>query len=265
MIDQMKSTDKVVDLSSPVVDMKSGEKKTIYIAFKNTDSTTKNFTINTVTATSLQGSSGMCGLDSTSNNYIEYKNTKTLVNPRTTLVLPINIKSNNNAQGSCFYELDVVEGNNLYGSCEGTSVYNKLWTGTCSSEIDSSHPCTHSYDNDITSYWYFSNNNNILFDLGQKKCFNKTNVSFDTQTINTGVLNIDAGDNTSSLSYVTDSTFQMATSYGIEQQLSTEYVAKYVKFRFSYAYWAKIYDVNIYSRDFVPPPSTKVELIVNFK
>ncbi len=106
MIDQMKEGNKEIDLSSLVYDIKQGEKKQIYIGFKNVANEAKNFTITGVNMNSLSGSSGNCGLESGDDVMIEYKQTATKVLGGDTVVLPINIKTSSNAEkDSCFYEI----------------------------------------------------------------------------------------------------------------------------------------------------------------
>ena len=55
LIEQMKETDKIVDLSGAVYEIEPGKKQIVYIAFKNDQSSQKNFTISGVRASSLSG------------------------------------------------------------------------------------------------------------------------------------------------------------------------------------------------------------------
>ncbi len=107
MIDQMKKGNKEIDLSNMIYDIEAGEKKQIYIGFKNKGNEQQNFTIRGVNVNSLSGDASNCDLDENENNVIiEYKQTPTLVHVGETVVLPINIKTNSNAEkDSCFYEL----------------------------------------------------------------------------------------------------------------------------------------------------------------
>jgi hypothetical protein len=110
MIDQMKQTEKVVELSGAVYELKPGEKKMAYIGFKNDGNAVKDFMITGISSNSLTGLSDNCGLGSVGVNHtiLEYKQTPTTVQPGATLVLPINIKTDANAQkDSCFYEITV--------------------------------------------------------------------------------------------------------------------------------------------------------------
>ena len=117
MIDQMKESDKVVDLSGAVYTIKSGEKRIAYIGFKNEGNQEKKFIIRGIKVTSLSGISENCGLYDNNNVILEYKHKTTTVQPGATTVLPINIKARSNAaKDSCFYELLIEEADsNLVG------------------------------------------------------------------------------------------------------------------------------------------------------
>ena len=118
MIDQMKASTKVVDLSRPKVELKTGDNTQVYIGFLNEGSGTESFSIDAATseATSLTGSGNCLTLDvdpTTSNDevYLEYKKTDTEVLTGDVVVLPINIKAESGASpDTCFYELKITHG-----------------------------------------------------------------------------------------------------------------------------------------------------------
>ncbi len=139
MIDQMKESDKVFDLSRPKVDLKAGEDTQIFIGFKNKATTSKKFQLRVIEASrlgeiganngtnifdinvntddvTLDGSTtGVCGVrdhdgsiipDTVTEVYLEFKNTATTVAKGTVVVVPINIKTTSNSNvGSCVFEL----------------------------------------------------------------------------------------------------------------------------------------------------------------
>ena len=135
MIDQMKQTTKIVDISSPKLKMKPGEKKQVFLGFKNEGTGVLDFQIRQIDATRLGSSdtntfdidvstdlvslaastTGLCGVKlatgespGTIEAYIEYKNTKTTVGKGDVVVVPMNIHSKSNAnQGTCVYELKI--------------------------------------------------------------------------------------------------------------------------------------------------------------
>jgi hypothetical protein len=139
MIEQMKESNKVVDLSNPRLDIKAGNKKQIFIAFKNEGSKGKNMTIRQIDASQLgadfdldnvylnenDGSGdidftgalgGICGLriqeggtePSQTQAFIEFKRTPTKVGGGETVVLPININAISSASsGTCAYTLRI--------------------------------------------------------------------------------------------------------------------------------------------------------------
>jgi len=108
IINQMKETDKIVALSGATHTIKPAELKQIYIGFKNTDSNPKTFTIKEVKASSLSDNIN-CGFDENNDDVImEYKTKPTIVQPTSTIVLPINIKAKDNtSKGTCIYELEI--------------------------------------------------------------------------------------------------------------------------------------------------------------
>ena len=113
MIDQMKDSDKIVDLSRPQIDMKTGEKKQVYMAFKNEGSSEEEFIIDEaeVVSTSLSGIENNCGLSSESSYiYLQFKKEPTPVQPGKVFVLPINIISKSSAdEDTCYFELPVIK------------------------------------------------------------------------------------------------------------------------------------------------------------
>jgi hypothetical protein len=116
MIDQMKESTKIVDLSRPKVELKPGESTQVFIGFKNDGSKTKNFTIRSdpegnpaaTTPSSLSGTPNNCNLIGTQGVYLEFKLASTQVLKGDVIVLPINIKTSSGvASDTCFYELNI--------------------------------------------------------------------------------------------------------------------------------------------------------------
>ncbi len=136
MIEQMKESDEIFDLSRPRVELKAGEDTQIFIGFKNEATVAKNFQIRMVEASRLgetgatnrtnkfnvttEGvismlglTTGLCGARTESGEepadvevYLEFKGTKTNVDKGSVVVVPINIKTVSNADvGSCVFEL----------------------------------------------------------------------------------------------------------------------------------------------------------------
>ncbi len=155
MIDQMKESDKLFDLSRPKVELRAGEDTQIFIGFKNKATTTKTFQIRVVEASRLGetgtnnrtnkynttadsdgyinfigSTTGLCGARSEAGTvpselevYIEFKGTKTSVSKGEVVVVPINIKTTSSATvGSCVFEL---KGDSDADSV-GTPDYNKI-------------------------------------------------------------------------------------------------------------------------------------------
>ena len=123
MIDQMKESDKIVDLSRPKVKIKSGESTQVFIGFKNDGSAPRYFRIlNKVTDAASDGtplgntiacslSKTAAGVDPDGETYLEYKLEPTTVLGGDVVVLPINIKTTSNVKpDTCFYELIVSHG-----------------------------------------------------------------------------------------------------------------------------------------------------------
>jgi type II secretory pathway pseudopilin PulG len=130
MIDQMKESDKIVELSRPKIELKAGETTQIFMGFKNEGGSTtsaKYFLINSTSSripTSL-GGKDFCNLTYTTNQkyqvYLEFKNSPTTVQSGEVVVLPINVKSTSDAYpDTCFYELEV-----LYSDSVATISSNK--------------------------------------------------------------------------------------------------------------------------------------------
>jgi len=188
MIDQMKSSEKVVDISGAVYEIKPGEKKMAYIGFKNTGNTQKNFMINSINANSLSGITNNCGIDN-SNVILEYKKTSTEVKPGATTVLPINIKAGSNAQkDSCFFEIKI---NTDYqgGNCSGPNYTSVPVSCVNSSDFgfggNPAYKCTNSTDGILATKWVSANvladrNPWVYFDLGKTKCINNVTILHNT-------------------------------------------------------------------------------------
>lgn len=109
VVEQMKESDKIIDLSGSVYDIEPGEKKMAYIGFRNDGEDTKKFIIKGVKVNSLSGNDANCGLYD-EEVILEYKQKATEVKPGATTVLPINIKASTNAlKDTCFYEILIDE------------------------------------------------------------------------------------------------------------------------------------------------------------
>ena len=118
MIEQLKSSGKIVDLDRPKITVKRGDTEQIYIGFKNVESNAKNFKIaggiGTVsynvegTLISGIGVGGSCN-PSTGLVKLEYKTTETPVQNGDVVVLPMNIKVQPSANsGTCFFNIPVI-------------------------------------------------------------------------------------------------------------------------------------------------------------
>ncbi len=137
MIDQMKESNKVVDISRPKIEIKPGEKKQVFIGFKNEGNTPLNFQIRQVEASKLGDldtntniidiavdatvadilTTGVCGMrGGTSNDfqppspdvYLEIKLGQTNVEKGDVVVVPMNVHTLSSAsQGTCIYEIKV--------------------------------------------------------------------------------------------------------------------------------------------------------------
>jgi len=131
MIDQMKASTKIVDLSRPKVELKSGESTQVFIGFKNDGSVVREFRIDTTgqSGTSL-GNADNCKLQEDSTGafdtakgdvYLEFKTSPTTVLSGDVVVLPINIKTTSNVNpDTCFYELNVNYGAADFTTAEGS-------------------------------------------------------------------------------------------------------------------------------------------------
>ena len=133
MIDQMKESTKIVDISRPKVELKGGEKTQIFLGFKNDGSSPVDFQIREVessklgapgsrnlynlnlagTITPILGTDDRCGvkigtIQTAGDAYIELKNTKTNVGAGDVVVIPMNIHALTNPDpGTCIYEIKV--------------------------------------------------------------------------------------------------------------------------------------------------------------
>ncbi len=103
MIEQMKESDKIVEFSRPKVELKAGEKKQIFIGFKNELVGDTKFMISNSTETRLGAAAGCQGLS------IEYKITPTTVASGDVFVVPMNIKADSTAlEQTCFYDFGIL-------------------------------------------------------------------------------------------------------------------------------------------------------------
>ncbi|GAF95914.1 unnamed protein product, partial [marine sediment metagenome] len=89
--------------------IKPGEKKQIYIGFKNNENTPKKFIIKGIKASSMPEDID-CGLYEEDDVMLEYKHKATTVESGATIVLPMNIKVDSGTNtGTCFYEILIDE------------------------------------------------------------------------------------------------------------------------------------------------------------
>jgi hypothetical protein len=142
MIDQMKESEKIVDVSNPKMVMKAGENKQVFMGFKNEGNNPVSFQIRVVESSRLGDPAdeantftvdkdthyieldpvtvGACGvrvIDDVGSSeqpavnlqaYIEFKNTPTKVEKGDVAVVPMNIHTTSGAsQGTCIYELKI--------------------------------------------------------------------------------------------------------------------------------------------------------------
>jgi hypothetical protein len=107
MIDQMKESSNIVDLSRPKVNLKIGEKEGIYIGFKNDQIEEVDFTIESAECTVI-GGDDECGIEGESDVWIEYKESSTTVQPGEVYVLPLNVKSSASAKEENTFFFDII-------------------------------------------------------------------------------------------------------------------------------------------------------------
>jgi hypothetical protein len=120
LIDKMKSGTKIVDISAPKIDLKPGDSRQIFIAFRNSGDVEQKFTINNdpvesvVSSFKLHDENNRCYLTSGEsdengdNVYLEFKQSATTVLSGAVMVLPINIKATSDAGiDTCFFELAI--------------------------------------------------------------------------------------------------------------------------------------------------------------
>jgi hypothetical protein len=108
MIDQMRESNRIVDISRPKLEIKQGDSDQVYLGFKNDQSGEVDFLIKNPVSEVLSGAVGgaipACGNEV----YLGYKNTITTVSQGETFVLPLNVKVKpNTAEGTCFFDIPV--------------------------------------------------------------------------------------------------------------------------------------------------------------
>ena len=108
MIEQMKESPNIIDLSRPSLDIKKAGKDQIFIGLKNVQSVDQEFLIITPTESDLgacTGASCPCqGIE------LKYKSSKTTVASGVTSVLPINVEADSNAaEGTCFVDIVICQ------------------------------------------------------------------------------------------------------------------------------------------------------------
>jgi hypothetical protein len=114
MITLMEDTDDVVALSRLTVDIKQGETKQIFIAFKNTGDNEETFSTLSVTGQALKGTDADANCAdyndgfnpvTPARTYIEFKDADTKVVARDVVVLPLNIVATNPSDDVCYFEI----------------------------------------------------------------------------------------------------------------------------------------------------------------
>ncbi len=108
MLDQMKESNKVVDLSNPIIDVEIGGNKQILLGLINNQQDDVDFTINTIECESI--SPGLeCGVGQDVSVF--YKTTATTILSGEGTVLPINIEIGTQAtDGTCSCTVDIAVG-----------------------------------------------------------------------------------------------------------------------------------------------------------
>lgn len=117
MIDQMKESDKIVDLDRPKVVIRRANDDQVNVGFRNVQSVNRYFRIMQPGETSLQNSAGTAP-DVCDDVEELYKQADTIVNPGNVVVLPINIKVASDAdEGTCFVDFTVcANADGVFGS-----------------------------------------------------------------------------------------------------------------------------------------------------
>ena len=102
MIDQVKASGKIVDISRPIVDLRPNETNQVYIGFKNDKDYLKEFIIK------VNDGVGSCNDIQT-----EYKTYASSVYGGDTLVMPINVRTGLSSTGSCLFQIEASYGSDL--------------------------------------------------------------------------------------------------------------------------------------------------------
>ena len=116
MVDQMKETNKIVDISRPKLTIKQGSKDQVYLGFKNMQAGQATFEIqsSSLTGVALTGAGGSSSIPTCeqvpgTDVELRYKSTGTVVEPGETTVLPLNIVvMPNTPEGTCFFDIPIV-------------------------------------------------------------------------------------------------------------------------------------------------------------
>jgi len=108
MIDQMKESNKVVDLSNPNLEIEIGGSDQIFIGLKNEQQAAMDFTINPIVCESLNPEQLVCG--GATGVEINYIGTPQTIQGGEVKVLPINVKVSTQAnEGTCYCNIDVAD------------------------------------------------------------------------------------------------------------------------------------------------------------
>jgi hypothetical protein len=108
MIDQMKYSGNILEISRPKIDIKPSEIDQIFLGFKNDKDYMKKFIIR------VNQGTGSC-----QDIQIEYKTAETSVDEGDVIVLPMNVKTGESSIGSCLYRIEADYGSDL-SNPEGT-------------------------------------------------------------------------------------------------------------------------------------------------
>ena len=112
MIDQMKESNKVVELNTPKTSLKIGDETQVFIGFKNDQAEDVDFSVEQILCDKLASSSGnnQCNNDPDVDGvWLEYRERATTVLPGEVSVLPINVKSKagETIENTYFFELQI--------------------------------------------------------------------------------------------------------------------------------------------------------------
>ena len=116
MIEQMKESANIIELSRPSIDIKKAGKDQIFIAMKNVQSESEQFKIITPDKSDLGDCGTSCPCDGIT---LKYKKKETTVASGVSTVLPINVEAGSNAiEGTCFVDIVICQASSV-GTADG--------------------------------------------------------------------------------------------------------------------------------------------------